>query len=255
MSHFGPSASIRRRVERPPFWKGGLAQIFRVEVWQRGGQSSLQAADPADPLAMSPCGPPDSKRRRVGKPLVETGGPRSDPGRQPASRHKVRFRLGGRRQFPRCWGLRTEVWQWGGQKWPPDCSLERVGHQFCRTEALFSPNAFKQGVWRQHGLCGLSFFKPLAAKNAILPKSGLQTRVLSTRSPSSAERRPFLWPDATKIGVWRPPKARSSEVHETPLNEAFGAKWAPKRPPNCSLKRVGHQFCRTKGLFWPNPTK
>ena len=51
------------------------------------------------------------------------------------------------------------------------------------------------------------------------------------------------------------PKPRPTEVPETPFNAAFRANLVSKRPPDCSLERVGPQFCRSKGLFPPNPMK
>ena len=89
----------------------------------------------------------------------------------------------------------------------------------------------------------------------VLLKSGLQTCILSIGSSSSAERRAFLWPDTTKLGVWRPPEGRPRKVHQTPVNEAFGATWVSKRPPECSLEKVGLQLCRTNGVLWPKHSK
>ena len=45
-------------------------------------------------------------------------------------------------------------------------------------------------------------------------------------------------------------EASESLVHETPLNEAFGANLASKWPPDCSLVKIGPQFCSAKGPFF-----
>ena len=100
MSHFGPPDSIRRRVGRPPFGTPG-PRLFRKSVllsrgeavFARNASARLQKcpqdhrprrnpenrdfqASSWDPLTMSHLGPPDSIRRRVGRPPFGTPGPR-----------------------------------------------------------------------------------------------------------------------------------------------------------------------------------
>ena len=50
-------------------------------------------------------------------------------------------------------------------------------------------------------------------------------------------------------------EASGSPVHETPVNKASGANLASKWPPDCSLVKIGPQFCSAKGLFSPTTTK
>ena len=95
MSHFGPPDSIRRRVGRPPFGTLGprllrkralRSRFFAHETLLPGSRIALRTTDHAetqklvisrprsgDPLTVSRFGPPDSVRRRVGRPLFEGG--------------------------------------------------------------------------------------------------------------------------------------------------------------------------------------
>ena len=100
MSHFGPPDSIRRRVGRPtggggiyqavwplPQGQGGAGgRPLLHETLLLGSRNALRTTEhaetqkiaiwrprPGDPLTMSHFGPPDSIRRRVGRPLSRGG--------------------------------------------------------------------------------------------------------------------------------------------------------------------------------------